>query len=354
MSGDQPASSFGDHPNAQPPTPKQTPTSAIFPSPVFETPKHNQSGRFDDSSGWTPRFAEEYSVFNATPGNLRASQATFPDFASSTPFVGSHKRQLSAESIAAEVASHVNHFSPNPLPPVEPSKQLKSSAGLLATPGLDRRSSAHSDKEPGTAGPSVKKVRRGTAGQDSQGQTATPPPSAHKGERKLAPKLDCNEMQNDQGFGQPDFQQPGMGTYVTAQGDMFSYPLSAPATGQGFWDNGMDIDFGVNGSNPFHAPNSAAQPLSPADWARANQQLLQQTGGMGQDHQVGNGEHAMVSQPSMQALGTSAAEQSVFATSFPPPMEDPFGIVNNGGGVNPGLLFSRPPSSSMDMSFSGL
>ena len=122
--------SFGD-PNAQPPTPKQTPTSSVFPSSVFETPKNNQ-GRFDESGGWTPRFAEEYSVFNTTPGNLRGTQGPFPEFVPASPFTpisANQKRPLSAEGLAVEIASHANHFSPNPnlLPPVEPSRQLGSS-----------------------------------------------------------------------------------------------------------------------------------------------------------------------------------------------------------------------------------
>ncbi|KAK3357480.1 hypothetical protein B0T25DRAFT_160040 [Lasiosphaeria hispida] len=368
MSGDQPASSFGDHPNAQPPTPKQTPTSTIFPSPVFETPK-NKQGRFDDSSGWTPRFAEEYSVFNATPGNLRGTQGPFADFGPATPYIGAgHKRPLSAEGIAAEIATHVNHFSPNPslqLPPVEPSRRLQSSPGPLATRAPER--STASDSEPASGERSAKKARHGTTAQEPQAQTATPPPSARKGERKLAAKLDTDAMQNDQGYGQPDFmgnpQQPGMGSYVTTPSDMFNYPLSAPATApafgsqRSFWDpdpgmGGMDIDFGANGNTVFQAPNQAHQPMGSVDWGRANQ-LMQDTGVVpdqsDENTPTGKREHPMVSQAPLQVLGTSAAEQSMFAAAYPSSMDDPFGIVNNGG-VNPGLIFSRPPSSDMDMS----
>ncbi|KAH8654814.1 hypothetical protein BGZ61DRAFT_510927 [Ilyonectria robusta] len=106
--------SFADL-NPRPPTPKQTPTSAVFPSPVFETSELNQRS-FTDAGGWTPRFAEDYSVFNSTPGTFRSSQGPF--------------RLLSTEGLAAEIATHVNHFSPNPslpLPPVDPSRRLASS-----------------------------------------------------------------------------------------------------------------------------------------------------------------------------------------------------------------------------------
>ncbi len=156
--------SFGD-PNAQPPTPRETPKSDIFPSPVFETPKP-AAEPFDGASGWTPRFAEEYSVFNATPGNLRGSQGPFVDFAPFTPYQPSagDKRPLSAEGIAAEIAAHVNHFSPNPnlpLPPVDPARRLQSSPGPLAlTPSQLA--------EPDAPERSSKKPRRGTAANDLQ------------------------------------------------------------------------------------------------------------------------------------------------------------------------------------------
>ena len=279
------------------------------------------------------------------------------------------KRPRSAEGIAAEIASHANHTLPNqrlPLPPVEPSKQLKSSPGLLATPRIDCLSA--SDHELSASGRSPKKVCRSAAAQEPQGQTATPPPSTHKGSRKLVPKLDVNAMQNDQGFDQPDFMgnphQPAMGNFVTTPSDVFNYPLSAPATvpsyenQRSFWDadagmGGMDMDFGTNGSGVFQNANSAHPSMESVDWTRANQ-FLQETSMVhdegGDDRPTGEGMHSITSQASMQTLGTTSAEQSMFAAAYPPPFIDPFGIINRGGGaVDPGLIFSRPPSSSMDM-----
>lgn len=157
--------------------------------------------------------------------------------------------------------------------------------------------------------------------------------------------------------------QPQMGNFVTAQSDMFGYPLSAPATAQAFgnqrsfWDpdpgmGGMEIDFGASGNTVFQGASSAHPSMGAMDWARANQ-LLQEGGPVGEngDENTANGKggRPMVAEP-MHMLGTSAADTSVFATSFPTAMGDPFGIVNNGVGVDPGLLYSRPPSSSMDMS----
>ncbi|KAL2261925.1 hypothetical protein VTK26DRAFT_2990 [Humicola hyalothermophila] len=367
MSAEQASSSFAE-PSTHPPTPKQTPTFAILPSPVFETPKNNQ-GRFDESSGCTPRFAEEYSVFNATPGNLRGSQHPFPDFGPTTPYSAgaNHKRAFSTEGSAAGIAAHVTEFSPNPslpLPPVEPSKVLRSSPIPSRTPTLDRSVSA--GQPPISVEISAKKSRRASAAQDPQGQTATPPPSARKGERKLAPKLDTKAMQNDQGFDhQSHFmvtaQQQGMGNFVTAQGDMFGYPLSAPATApaafegqRSFWDPdpglaGMDIDFGANDGNVFQPPTSQ-QPSGSVDWARANQMLQTQgdvAGHLDGHASVGNGQSALVSQAPVPMLVSSPTEHPMFAASYSNPVEDPFGI-SDGGAVNPGLIFSRPQTANMD------
>jgi hypothetical protein len=333
-----------------------------LPSPVFETPKQSQ-GHFDESSGWTPRFAEEYSVFNATPGNLRGSRTPFPDFGPATPWLGSagQKRSLSSDGIGLGVAVHGNELSPNPslsLPPIDPSKVLRSSPAPLRTPTLDR--SGPASQPPGSVERSVKKVRRGTIVAEPQGQTATPPPSARKGERKLAPKLDTSAMQNDQDYGQQahfmaSAQQQGMGGFVTPQGDVFGYPLSAPATApygaqRSFWDPdpslaGMDIDFTANGG--VLQPATQHHGPGPVDWTSANQLLPDQSGMGGHPSAAGNGS-SLVSQPPMSMLVTSSADHSMFAASYPTPIDDPFGISDASGAVNPGLLFSRPQTANVD------
>ncbi|KAJ9137251.1 PHD finger protein 20 [Pleurostoma richardsiae] len=366
MSGDQEAPSFGE-PNAQPPTPKQTPTSAVFPSPVFETPRNNQS-RCDESSGWTPRFAEEYSVFNSTPGNLRGSQGPFADFVPSTPYQQStgHKRQLSAGGIAAEIATHVNHFSPNPndpLPPVDPSRRLASTPGEL---GLIREETEE-DGEPHPRERSAKKPRRSTAVREIHGQTATPPPSSKKG-RKLAPKLDNSNMQHDQGFGHHDFtgtpQQPNLGVFVTTPSDVFGYPMSAPATAPAytnartFWDPevdanmmGIDMDFSAVGNDVFQTPTPAHRAMGSHDWGRANS-MFHETGNMpeqNQEHQQPAKRGSQTApKTAMAPVDTSTGDQQMYANTYPTPIDDPFGIVGPGEGVDPGLLFSRPGTANMD------
>ncbi|KAI0131616.1 hypothetical protein F4776DRAFT_655150 [Hypoxylon sp. NC0597] len=334
MSGDQPTSSFGD-PNAQPPTPKQTPTSASFPSSVFETPKNNRAS-FEESSGWTPQFAEEYSVFNSTPGNLKApSHGQFVDFSISTPFRSSnHKRPLSTDSIAAEIATHVTHFSPNPnlpLPPVDPSRRLPSSPGSLVT----GQSPTEASFRAGSQQLSSKKTCRDIA-QGDKTQTATPPPSTHKGKRRLAPKLQTDTMQND-GFEQEFVagtpHQQHMSNYMSTPTDLFGYPMSAPAAASSFgdsrmfWDTdmgGMDLDFSTASDNMFQT--SAHRHMSSLDWGKSNE-IFQETGTVPPQNQE---------------------DVSMFSSSFSGPADDSFAMMSQNRGVDPGLLFTRPPSSSME------
>ncbi|KAI1102977.1 hypothetical protein F4804DRAFT_353273 [Jackrogersella minutella] len=352
---------FGD-PNAQPPTPKQTPTSATFPNSVFETPKNHRAS-FGESSGWTPQFAEEYSVFNSTPGNLKASQAHFVDFSASTPFqTSNHKRPLSTDSIAAEIATHVTHFSPNPnlpLPPVDPSRRLQSSPN-------DPLAADQNSTGPGfqiTSRPQSKKVCRDTA-QEAKVQTATPPSSTHKGQRRLAPKLQTGTMQNDgfeQEFVDGASQQQHMSDYMstpTASTDLFGYPMSAPATAPSFgdsrtyWDtdmSGMDLDFSTVSGNMFQP--SGHRPMNSHDWGKSNE-AFQETGAIPPQSQEKNPPNkkgrALAPKPLPPSVDTNTADSSMFSSSFPASTDDSFAMMSQSNGVNPGLLFTRPPSSGME------
>ncbi|KAJ8126100.1 hypothetical protein O1611_g7538 [Lasiodiplodia mahajangana] len=362
MSADRPTTSFGD-PNTIPPTPKHTPTSTDFPQPAFETPKTSQ-GHFDDSSGWTPRFAEEYSVFNTTPGNLRGTSGPFPEISVTTPYQPSssgHKRLLSAGSVAVEIASHVNHYCPIstlPLPPVDPSRRLPSSptaAGPFPSP-VEAEYPSDSQQRSG------KKVRRGALVGTSP-QIVTPPPSARKGERRLAPKPPANSMQHeefDAEFVAGAQQQPHtLGGFVSAPMDMFSMPLSAPATAtafddtQAFWDpgmSGMDIDFSMPVADSFHGTNH--KPMGSIDWGKANE-MFQETNAApleNQDIALQKKERLLAPKPAlMPNVDTSMTEAPMFAQSFHIPIDDPFAPLNPVGGVDPGLLLTRPPSSNMEL-----
>ncbi|KAI0976020.1 hypothetical protein F4678DRAFT_211258 [Xylaria arbuscula] len=353
MSADRPTTRYFGDTSTVPPTPQETPTSTEFPLAVFETPKASQ-GNFDDLSGWTPRFAEEYSVFNTTPGNLRGG--------SYQQLSSSHKRLLSAESIAAEIASHVNHYSPTsalPLPPVDPSRRLPSSpsaAGPFPSP-VEADYPNDSQQRLG------KKVRRGTLISTSP-QTVTPPPSARKSERRLAPKPQASSMQHEEfesefGAGMPQQQQHMLGGFVGAPIDMFGMPLSAPATvpvfddGQNFWDpgmSGMDIDFSIPVADSFHG--TGHRPMDSIDWGKANE-MFQETGVVppkNQETQPQKKERLLAPKPTnMPAVDTSMTEAPMFAHSFQASANDAFAPLNAVGGVDPGLLFTRPPSSGMEL-----
>ncbi|KAK2590116.1 hypothetical protein QQS21_012207 [Conoideocrella luteorostrata] len=360
-------SSFGD-PNAQPPTPKQTPKSVVFPSPVFETPKQYQ-GSFAEASGHTPRFAEEYSVFNTTPGNLRGAQGTFPDFISTTPVTSSkagHKRLLSAEGLSVEIAAHINHFSPNPsasLPPVHPAHRLPSSPdpSTIQKGSWTVVSKSQSSPAPSKTPTSSKKARRGTNTETEPVQVISPPPTARKGERKLAPKPN---MQNDQSFGHADLHDPSpqdIAAFMGNVGDLFGYPLSAPAGAQSnFWDPsmsmGMDIDFATSGANLFQPhTTSSHRHTGSFDW-NSDIQLFQDPSAPPSSNQENvqpaAQEGALAPKSSASRFTYANVDGTSIPATYPSAVDDPFSATNTEDAVDPGLLFSRPQSATMNADFS--
>lgn len=349
--------SFG---NAQPPTPTQTPTSAQFPSPTFQTPRN--SSNFENRSGWTPTFAEEYSVFNSTPGRLTSSQHNFVETPRPSTASAQNRRLSTTGDITAELASHVHHFSPNPglpLPPVDPSNQLPSSPGPYST-----THNRFDDSATKKITPRKPKKRLEEA---FSGQTATPPASASKGSRKLAPKLSTDKMQNDAQDGHyGNSQTPTHHLNVLpfpASSAEFFYPMSAPATApvftntKPFWDpdasmSGMDLDFGAD----VDIFNTSSHRISNSfDWGR-NNQMFQDTVNVGQPSIQPEPTTASKRQrPLAPKLPTTTAE---LAVSLPPfdfnssaVSDDPFSVAHLGGGVDPGLLFSRTNSVSMPSGF---
>lgn len=319
----------------------------------------------------TPRFAEEYSVFNSTPGNLRGTHGPFADFVPATPASssGGHKRLLSAEGLAVEIAAHVNHFSPNPnlpLPPVDPSRRLPSSPD---TSTLPKGFYAESDipLSPTSARSRwSKKARRGTiTEQQEPSQVISPPPTARKGERKLAPKLN---MQNDQTFGQPDFTDPTQHDMTAAlmgnPGDIFGYPMSAPATAPAnFWDPSihmnMDLDFNIAGPHIFQPPTpSSHRHTGSFDW-NADIQLFQDANvpppSSNQENvQPVRRERALAPKPPASGAAATGTSDSAVPATHPTSLDDPFGIILPGDAVDPGLLFSRPQTSAMDSDFNAM
>ncbi|KAF4636431.1 hypothetical protein G7Y89_g1654 [Cudoniella acicularis] len=361
MSWDQQAYSFGN-PNAQPPTPTKTPTSAQFPSPTFQTPRNNNSS-FEDRSGWTPQFAEEYSVFNATPGRLTSAQhPSFVDVSTPRPSTSSaQKRPLSsAGDIAAELASHVHHLSPNPalpLPPVDPSNQLPSSPGPYST--------THSRFNESASKVTPRKPKKRLE-EAFSGQTATPPATVSKGSRKLAPKLRADTMQNDSQDGQygPSHTptHPNLLAFPSTSADFFNYPMSAPATApdfnntKPFWESdtsmgGMGLDFTADDAGMF---NTGGHKMSNSfDWGRDNQ-LFQDTvnipSSQPEQNVTSKRQRPLAPKLSMPELNPATSLPAYdFNNSIA--SEDPFSAATSDGSVDPGLLFSRKNSVSLSSGF---
>ncbi|KUI65440.1 hypothetical protein VM1G_00289 [Cytospora mali] len=398
--GDEQATSFGD-PNARPPTSPRISTTAIYSSPLLATPKRN-SGHFDEATGWTPRFAEDYSVFNSTPGNLRGSPGALnldASLLSPVPSSTGKRRPLSAEGFALEIATHANHFSVDleKLPPGDAARRLSSSLDPLKTthkgapsdPNVTPKASQpqqsqRSAKRSRTSGSSVS---AGEEARPQKTQTATPPRSS-RGGRKFVPALKTDKMHN-QSFGQADFssaQTPRQAQLNTAfvsgsPEDVFGYPMASATTppmrgARPFWGmdldtSGMGIDVDLSAASaelfqttPTQDPSGRA--MNPSHWGRANE-MFQQTGMVAQPQpqhepqqafQQSQGQKVQQNQsakrerrlaPKTAQMSTTKTEQSsqdqrYSFGSFQMSMDDPFST--SPGGVDPGMVFSQMPSSS--------
>ncbi|KAG9233986.1 hypothetical protein BJ875DRAFT_377432 [Amylocarpus encephaloides] len=347
-----PDPSFGN-PNAQPPTPTKTPTSAQFPSPTFQTPRNN-SPSFEDRGGWTPQFAEEYSVFNSTPGRLTTN--SFVDISTPRlPNTATQQRPLSsAGDIAAELATHVHHLSPNPniqLLPVDPLDQLPSSPGPYSI-----SHNRFDDSSKNRATPRKPKKRLEEA---FSGQTATPPATASKGSRKLAPRLQTGTMQSEFQDGQyGSSQTPTHSNFISfssASADFFGYPMSAPATApipdnsKSFWEpdtdmGGMAMDFTADDAGMFST--GGHKITNSFDWGKSNQ-MFQETVNVPPSSQSEPKTTPKRQRPLAPKVSVSQNEPQTSMAPFnftnTTMSEDPFSAGVSA--VDPGVLFSRNPTT---------
>lgn len=358
---------FGD-PNAHSSTPRQTPTSATFPSPVLSTPKQ-QVGQFYDGASWTPRFAEDYSVFNSTPGNLRATQGLFLDAVSITHTDHSlrNKALLSTESSTSENSSYNGLLSPdtNLQLPYAESINSELPTANLADLRNEQALKPYSQSNPRTPKrASETPAKRVATKRENPLQTVTPPPTTHKGRRKLAPRL---KMQEDQSYGQPDLMDPSqvaeMQAFLGHTGDFFGYPMSAPVTApENFWDPStlnlpMDMDFSAAAQNLFPQPGTSYhRPSGSFDWNNEaplfqTPQETAPTSSQETIRQPPRRERALAPKPRApeQLPATTTTHPTI--TSFEAASENPFGILNHTGAVNPGMLLSRPQTSLDDVDF---
>ncbi|KFY43592.1 hypothetical protein V494_01906 [Pseudogymnoascus sp. VKM F-4513 (FW-928)] len=296
--------SFGD-PNAQTPTPQQTPTSASFREGALGTPQGNINA-FDTQSGWTPTFAEDYTVFNATPGRLTNTQSTFDPFSPGRPLVPPEAHEGGHEDTDTKTPNRTNQPLREPL----------------------------------------------------SGQTATPPRSTVK-DLKERRRLEKSNMQNDE---EPYLQSGVMGQddfldFNQSSADMFSYPMSAhvpvPAylnDDKSFWDPDSSM---ADVSMDFMAEETsfygASQRVNHSeDWSQSHQ--------MSQDPlntaalQQHGSQPLRRHRPLMAKPPVSSAAQSLSNTAFDFSIssmpQDPFAPDVSSGVVNPGLIFSYPEVTS--------
>ncbi|TLS31396.1 hypothetical protein PpBr36_03603 [Pyricularia pennisetigena] len=384
-----------------------TPSTALLPSPVFETLDDQQNS---EAYG-VPRLEEGVSPLGAKfkhiGGDSSPRDLDWGGFGGRDPFnqitgqdaVNSRKRTRLASGFETSLSD------PAALKPLsDPSNRLP-----LSHPNGEDSVPRPEEPPPKRA----RKVRRRDAGPADQGQTITPPSSTHKrtSRRKPVPNINTEHetMQDAQGF--HDFSGTGapdpndMPVFVTSPGDMFAYPLSAPASASLFpdpnmWNNnggfsglGLDIDFGAAGSGMLqgHHTLSPTQHISmdPSGWD-ATAQMFQDASTQAQDGQLGQTQadvqHTQPQpQPQQQRstsrsqnkqrrptkrerplapkTTTSSGDISFTAVSasldqvslgldstelYQGSFDDPFSVSHTSDGVNPGLLLSRPSSVNMD------
>lgn len=313
-------------------------------------------------------------MFNATPGRLTTNQHHFVEAATphSTTTSPLDRRPSNAGHIASELASHVHHLSPNPsfpLPPVEPSNQLPSSPGIYSSVSGRFDDSAKKKVTPRKPKKHLEEA--------FSGQTATPPQTASKGSRKLAPKLTetmQNDSQNSQyGIDESPTHQHGLLQFPTSSADLFGYPMSAPATApvftntKPFWDPDTSmsgIDFGLT-ADTSTMPHTGSHKVSNSfDWGR-NNQMFQDTANMPSSQPASQTQPQTtptqpppkrqrplapkVSVPPTPELPTTQASSFDFFNTTPS-WDEPFSSATIGG-VDPGLLFSRNITTTMASKF---
>ncbi|KAG9244869.1 hypothetical protein BJ878DRAFT_48284 [Calycina marina] len=345
-----PAYSFGT-PNAQPPTPTQTPTAGQFStSPTFETPSNNTS--FESRGGWTPTFAEEYSVFHATPGRLVGDENSFLDTTTAHQLDTTGHDTFGAD-ISAEFASSTHHLSPNIRANLDNSDQPSQFGPSTIASAFSRFDDSVKNKV-------TPRRPRKRLEESFSGQTATPPQSATKGSRKLAPKISVSTtMQNKDhdnglyGMSATPTHNSGFSAFPSTSTDLYDFPMSAPATApvfsdsKPFWDpdaslNAMDLDFGAHELSMFNTGHRISNSLG---WGRSNQMIQE----VNIPAPAPTPSAPSTRQPAkrQRTLAPKAAVPAQVQKSLPPlqynsttaTASDPFN-----GLIDPGLVYSRSNS----------
>ncbi|RAL59306.1 hypothetical protein DID88_006911 [Monilinia fructigena] len=293
-------------------------------------------------------------MFNATPGRLVNGQRPFVDTSTVQALSSlTQNGQFHVEGdMMTDLGMHMHQLSPSSALAIAPATSSTNQVpSALAPKSASRARFSDISKTPQKS----KKILDGSF----SAQTATPPHSAGKGSRKLAPKI--STVPNNSQVQSDGFESSNTNDHhaqIMAQSsafvDPFGYPMSAPASAPFFdshkaiWDtsmDGMELDFSTDSAGIFHQGH---RPSSSMDWGRSNQMFQESMNLSPQKSSEPKGEseprkrHRPIasksSLPTTSALPTSLpllAFSSATTTSNSIAMESFSGVVD------PGLVYSR-------------
>ncbi|KAF7901899.1 uncharacterized protein EAF01_007197 [Botrytis porri] len=319
-----------------------------------------QQASYEGSQGgWTPQFAEDYSMFNATPGRLVNGQRPFVDTSTAQALSSlAHNGHYNVEGdMMTDMGMHMHQLSPNSgfaiAHTTSPNKHV--SAATAPQPASRARFSDVSK----TPQKSKKKLD-----DPFSGQTATPPHSIGKGTRKLAPKIfnvSNNAPVQGNGFESSDSNNhhPQLMAQSSTAMDPFGYPMTVPAStpffasNKAIWDtsmDSMDLDFSTDSAGIFQQGHRASNSI---DWGRSNQMFQESVNVSPRKSSDSKAEVKPRKRHRQIASKTSLPITSALPTSLPllafssaTATSNSIAMENFPGVVDPGIIYSRPSTGS--------
>lgn len=325
-----PGSDRSPNPHHHLTAPQRTPTSVGFAEGLFRTPRTEKE--LFDSSGWTPVFAEEYTLFNATPGRFTNIQGTF----SPRPTAATgHKRQHSSTETLKACSLHSTKGGRPP-----------TSLSTLGTCGLLYPSTNTSPSSRGGFDTLGKRTPRKASSLRPEaavtGQTATPPQSRHKHARRASLADAETKMQNEQDFYSQSGTMDGGGydlSFATPTNvDLFQFPMPGPATAPAYM-NGKSLWDPSNGMTDM-TTNFQGDPFAAEDWtADMFQQQQMHAPALPQGARSTRKPRPLLAKPRTPSM--PAVQSGItFDFGMAALSEDPFTMPSPGTAINPNNLFS--------------
>ncbi|QSZ30879.1 hypothetical protein DSL72_000437 [Monilinia vaccinii-corymbosi] len=313
-----------------------------------------QSNYEGSQGGWTPQFAEDYSMFNATPGRLVNGQRPFVDTSTvqALPSLTQNGQFHIEGDTMTDLEMHMHQLSPSSALAMAPA-----TSSNHQTPSASASKSASRARLSDVSKTPQKSKKR--LGEPFNAQTATPPHSAGKGTKKLAPKIFTvpnNAQVQSNGFGSSNTNShhPQTMAQCSTSVDLFGYPLSAPASAPFFnsnkamWDtsmDGMDLDFSNDSAAIFHHGH---RPSNSMDWGRSNQMFQESMNLSPAESSKPKAESEPRKRHRPIASKSSLSKISALPTSLPLLAFSSAAATSNSiamesfpGVVDPGLVYSR-------------